>query len=124
MNKSTRRFWLAAVLSAVVFTVSAGASTKFTTTWKAPGAGGFTLHGQKVAVVAISSDQSARMSVEEALARALTEQGVTAVPAYRAIPVEELKTRRRRRRGSSGPGSRASSRFAWWTSRSRAAWNR
>lgn len=93
MMHSIRRlsFVLAICVAGLSATLFAG--TKFTTTWKAPGAGGFTMHGQKIAVVAISTDQSLRMSVEEALARALTEQGVTGVASYRMIPVEELKNK-------------------------------
>jgi hypothetical protein len=91
MTQSTRRFTLAAALFATVLTVPLAAGTKFTTTWKAPGAGGYTMAGQKIAIVAITTDQSLRMSVEESLARALTAQGVTGVASYRLIPVEELK---------------------------------
>jgi hypothetical protein len=82
---------LTAVLCATLVVVPLVAGTKFTTTWKAPGAGGYTMRGQKVAVVAVTEDQALRMSVEEALGRALTEQGVTGVASYRVIPIEELR---------------------------------
>jgi hypothetical protein len=93
MMHSVRRLSVALAIGVTVFSVTLLAGTKFTTTWKAPGVGGFTMHGQKIAVVAITTDQSLRMSVEESLARALTEQGVTGVASYRAIPVEELKNK-------------------------------
>jgi hypothetical protein len=93
MNHSIRRLSFALAIGVTVLSVTLFAGTKFTTTWKAPGAGGFTMHGQKIAVVAITTDQSLRMSVEEALSRALTEQGVTGVASYRLIPVEELKNK-------------------------------
>jgi hypothetical protein len=93
MTCSRGRFSLGVTLCAIGATVSLFAGTKFTTTWKAPGAGGYTMSGQRVAVVAITDDQSLRMATEEALARALTAKGVTAEASYRLIPTEELKDR-------------------------------
>jgi hypothetical protein len=93
MKCSTRRFSLVVVVCMTALTASLFAGTKFTTTWKAPGKGGYTLSGQRVAVVAITDDQSLRMATEEALSRALTAKGVTAEASYRLIPVEELKDR-------------------------------
>jgi hypothetical protein len=96
MTYSTGRFTLAAVLCAAVLTVTLAAGTKFTSTWKAPGiAGGRTLGGQRVAVVAMTDDQSLRMATEEAMARALTAEGVTGEASYRLIPIEELKDKAR-----------------------------
>jgi hypothetical protein len=92
MRHSMRRVSLTVAICATVLTVSLVAGTKFTTTWKAPGvAGGRTLGGQRVAVVAITEDQSLRMATEEAMARALTAEGVTGEASYRLIPIEELK---------------------------------
>jgi hypothetical protein len=71
--------------------VSLSAATKFTATWKAPGAASMTFAGKKVAAVVLSDDQSLRMAGEEALVRELTARGVQSVPAYRMIPREELK---------------------------------
>jgi len=92
MTQTIRRVSIAAAICATALTVSVAAGTKFTSTWKAPGlAGGRTLGGQRVAVVAITQDQSLRMSAEEAMARALTAEGVTGEASYRLIPNEELK---------------------------------
>jgi hypothetical protein len=93
MTRVNLRLAFAAALCAAVLTVPLVAGTKFTTTWKAPGIAGRTLSGQKIAVVAITDDQSLRMSAEEAMARALTAQGVTGEASYRLIPIEELKDR-------------------------------
>jgi hypothetical protein len=92
MTNSSGRFSLTAVMCATLFAVSLTAGTKFTSTWKAPGlVGGRTLSGQRVAVVAMTDDQSLRMATEEAMARALTAKGVTGEASYRLIPNEELK---------------------------------
>lgn len=91
MTSAIHRSSLAIAIGATVMTVSLFAGTKFTTTWKAPGAGGYTMSGQRVAVVAITDDQSLRMATEEALSRALSAKGVQAEASYRLIPIEELK---------------------------------
>ena len=60
-------------------------------TWRAPGVESFDFRGQKVAAVVISSDESLRVSGEEALARQLTARGPEGVAAYRTIPREVLE---------------------------------
>jgi hypothetical protein len=95
MTHGTRRFVLAAAFSAAALTATVMAGTKFTTTWKAPGAEGGALAGQKVAVVAITEDQSLRMATEEAMARALTAKGVAGEASYRIIPIQELKDKQK-----------------------------
>jgi len=65
--------------------------TKFTSTWKAPGAAAMSYAGRKVVGLVISDDLSLRMSAEEALARELTARGVEGVAAYRMIPGEEIR---------------------------------
>ena len=60
-------------------------------TWRAPGVESFEFRGQKVAAVVISSDDSLRVSGEEALAREITARGPEGVAAYRVIPREELE---------------------------------
>jgi hypothetical protein len=78
------------VLSVVVC-LSACTSTTFTSTWKSPDAGTIDPSGKKVAAVFISTDESSRREAEDVLARKLTEQGATGVPAYSIIPSEELR---------------------------------
>ena len=58
---------------------------------RAPGVESFDFRGQKVAAVVISSDDSLRVSGEEALARQITARGPEGVAAYRIIPREELE---------------------------------
>jgi hypothetical protein len=70
----------------------AWAGTKFTSTWKAPGAAGVSFTGKKVAVLVISKDQDLRVSGEETLAREIgTARGLQTVAAYRLVPREELE---------------------------------
>ena len=47
--------------------------------------------GKKVAAVAITDDESLRVSAEEALVREITARGPQGVAAYRLIPREEIK---------------------------------
>jgi uncharacterized protein YjeT (DUF2065 family) len=66
------------------------AGTKFKTSYKAPGAAQVSFAGKKVAALVISKDEHLRVSGEEGLARELGARGLTAVPAYRIVPKEEL----------------------------------
>lgn len=79
------------MLAAAVTAAPASAGTKFVSTWKAPGAAGTSFAGKKVAAVVISSDESLRVSGEEALARELTARAMEGVAAYRLVPKEELR---------------------------------
>jgi hypothetical protein len=67
------------------------AKTKFTSTWAAPGTVPGSFAGKKVAALVISTDESLRVSGEEALARELVSRGVDGVAAYRVIPKEILR---------------------------------
>jgi hypothetical protein len=72
-------------------TVSPAASgTKIVSSWKSPDLGNETFAGKKVAALVMSSDESLRISAEEALARELTARGARGVAAYRVVPREEL----------------------------------
>jgi hypothetical protein len=51
------------------------ASYKFTSTWKAPGVAPFDFAGRKVAALVITTDESLRISAEEALACEITARG-------------------------------------------------
>lgn len=84
---------VAAAWAALLAVPAAAADTKFTTSWKAPGATGRQIAGQKVVVVALGDDQALRTSAEEAMARTLTAHGVTGEASSRVIPAEELRDR-------------------------------
>jgi hypothetical protein len=71
---------------------TATAAVKFVSTWSSPDARTANFKGKKVAALVISDDLSLRMSAEEALSRELATRGMQGVPAYRAIPMEELKS--------------------------------
>lgn len=78
-------------LVAATFVVTASAASyKFTSTWKAPGVAPFDFAGRKVAALVITTDESLRISAEEALAREITARGPQGVAAYKLIPREEL----------------------------------
>jgi hypothetical protein len=85
------RMAVAALVLTVPIVAAAAPETKFTSTWKSPDAAGTRFAGKKVAAVVISADDGLRVSVEEALARALTPRDVVPVPAYRIVPREELR---------------------------------
>ena len=83
------RYTAIAVLLAGV--TLAAASTKFKSTWKAPGLEPVSFAGKKVVALVISDDDSLRVSSEEGLASELTDRGLNGVPSYRIIPKEEVK---------------------------------
>ena len=83
------RYTAIAVLLAGV--TLAAASTKFKSTWKAPGLEPVSFAGKKVDALVISDDDSLRVSSEEGLASELTDRGLNGVPSYRIIPKEEVK---------------------------------
>jgi hypothetical protein len=79
------------VMGAVLISIVTHAGTKYKTTWRAADAGQLSFAGKKVAALVISSDESLRMSSEEALVRELTARGLQGVAAYRLVPREELR---------------------------------
>jgi hypothetical protein len=83
---------LGAFVLIVACVVAASAqSYTFRSSWKAPDIQKLDMAGKKVVAVVISSDESLRMSVEEAIARELTTRGSVGVAGYRSIPAELLK---------------------------------
>ena len=66
------------------------ASVTLTSTWKAPGETSAGFAGKKVIALVFTTDDSLRMSAEEALAREITARGPQGVAAYRTIPRELL----------------------------------
>ena len=79
------------VLVAVCSVAVAAQSHRLRSTWKAPGIEPLNFGGQKVAAVVISSDDSLRISAEEALTREITARGPEGIAAYRVIPRELLE---------------------------------
>ncbi len=74
---------------------AAGADVKFRSVFTSPTAGATSLAGRKVAALVITTDNSLRMSAEEALVRVLETRGVRAVATWRMIPREELQNKDR-----------------------------
>ena len=87
------------VCAIAFFTIALGGSlaakTTFSSVWKAPSATSVTFKGRKVAALVIDSDQSLRVSGEEALVRELNALGIEGVAAYRMAPKEELESAER-----------------------------
>ena len=80
------------ILASLVLAVPASATSQtFTVTWKNPAAGNVAYAGKRVVGLIVSEDLALRQSAEEALARELTARGVRGVPAYQAIPKEEVR---------------------------------
>jgi len=87
---------LPATLVATIAAVSLlSAEVKFTSAWRSSDAGQVSFAGKKVAALIISSDESLRMSGEEALARELAARGMESVATYRIAPKEELQSAER-----------------------------
>ena len=79
---------LTAGLAAVAVAAVASASTKFHSTWKAPGAEPQSFKGKKVAALIVSKEEGVRYGAEDALARELTARGAVGIAAYTLIPKE------------------------------------
>lgn len=76
-----RRCWILTAL--VCIAVSAGcATTSFTSTWRSPDATPVVLGGKRVVAMVMSASDASRRQAEVALARALTAQGATGIPAH------------------------------------------
>jgi hypothetical protein len=88
MLRQVARVLVLGVLCAIV---ASAQSHALRSTWRAPGVESFDFSGRKVAAVVISSDESLRVSGEEALARQITARGPQGVAAYRTIPREVLE---------------------------------
>jgi hypothetical protein len=81
----------AAIMTASILATAGCASTKFTTTWKAPDAQPGSLAGKKVVAVIVSQDEALRRGVEEILANELTRLGADGVAAYTLIPTSDIR---------------------------------
>jgi hypothetical protein len=81
---------VAVLLMVATLVATVVAAPKFTSTWKAPIAGEVSFAGKKVAALVMTSDDSLRVSGEEALVRELNARGMQGVATYRIAPKEEL----------------------------------
>jgi hypothetical protein len=87
----TEKAHATAVIALLVVATLSAASTKFTSTWKAPGVEPMSFAGKKVVALVISDDDSLRVSAEEGLSSELAGRGLIGVPSYRIIPKPEVK---------------------------------
>jgi hypothetical protein len=88
-KKMMRQFCLALF---VLVAAAATAAPTFLSVWKSPEVSRLNFAGKKVAALVITDDQPLQQSAEEALTRELTARGVTALPSYRIVPREEIKS--------------------------------
>ena len=79
------------VLMVACATAVLAQSYAFRSSWKSQDIQKLEMAGKKVVAIVISTDQSLRMSVEEAVARELTTRGSVGVAGYRSVPAELLK---------------------------------
>lgn len=75
----------------VVAALGCGSTTHFVSTWKEPSAGPAELAGQKVAVFAISPQESLRRAAEGAMAREISTRGAEGVAGYTVMTTEEAR---------------------------------
>jgi hypothetical protein len=71
--------------------VTGCATTRFTSTWKAPDARPVHLSGQRVLAVCLSASPAKRLAAEDILARELTERGAQGVASYTLFSAEQVK---------------------------------
>jgi hypothetical protein len=83
-----QRVTKAGLVTVVALAAVACASTKFNSTWTAPGAGPLNFKGKKVVGLVVSKEEGVRYGAEDALAREITKQGAIGVAAYTQIPRE------------------------------------
>jgi hypothetical protein len=69
--------------------LSACSSTKFVSTWKAPGARPFDPVGAKVATIVMIKGEAQRRASEDRLANELSKRGAAAVPMYSLMPTPD-----------------------------------
>jgi hypothetical protein len=82
------RYAKAGLVVGAILVAAGCATTKFNSTWKAPGAGPLNFKGKKVAALIISKEEGVRYGAEDALAREITARGAIGLPAYTLIPKE------------------------------------
>ena len=80
------------LLLTVAMAVSGCASTKFTSTWKAPGANPVDPDpGSKIVAVVVEQDENRRRRHESYLARELSARGYEGVASFTLVPVGQLQ---------------------------------
>ena len=84
MQRVTR----AGLVAVAAVVAVACATTKFNSTWTAPGAEKLNFKGKKVVGLVVSKEQGVRYGAEDALAREITKLGAVGVAAYTQIPPE------------------------------------
>lgn len=72
------------ILIITILIAACGSSTKLTSSWKNKDMG--TNHYEKIAVVAITPNNSSRYLIERAMAKDLTAQNLKAIPTYEIFP--------------------------------------
>ncbi len=82
------RFLRAGLIAVTAVALAGCATTKFASSWKAPGAGPLNFKGKKVAALVINKEEGVRFGAEDVLARAITAEGAVGVSAYLMIPKE------------------------------------
>ena len=68
-------------------------TTRFDSSWAAPGTGPLNFKGKKVGALVMSKDESVRFGAEQALAEAITAQGAEGLPVYGLVPAELTRDR-------------------------------
>jgi hypothetical protein len=86
--RNAMKIWF---VGAGALSLVACASTRFSSTWKAPEAGPLNFKGLKVAALVITPNESTRLGAEGLLAKELTARGVQGIPAYNLIPPNETR---------------------------------
>jgi len=74
------------LVAALLLVTACGSETSFVSSWKSPTARPLQLKGQKVAAVAMMSDNGSRREAEDKLAKELTARGADGVALYRVTP--------------------------------------
>lgn len=81
-----------ALITVVVASLAACATTTFTSSWRAPDAQPIgKLTGQKVVAVAVSQNTAVRRSAEDALVSVLNANGAQGIPSYSLIGDDAVK---------------------------------
>ena len=81
-----RRVTMSGLLAVAAVVAVACATTKFNSTWTAPGAEKLNFKGKKVVGLVVSKEQGVRYGAEDALAREITKLGAVGIAAYTQIP--------------------------------------
>lgn len=81
--------WYGRAASVGLLALCACSSTRFVSTWKAPGAQPFEPAGAKVAAIVMVKGEAQRRASEDRLAGELRKRGAAAFPMYRLVPTRD-----------------------------------